>query len=407
MVDSTSSIFASIVPLATSATTGDSRRARFRFGTFLFIALVFAVFVSFSSSELSYEDRLIDISLKHSVEPEVYDLVRNAPELQALFLDYADDYELTSKARLAIEKYGDPARDVLIRYGEQAVFQGVLRRYGENAVPVIAFFVQNDLKSLRLQNLAGKTIGATIEAGKSVGGKILHKDITTDIVAAEIYGPESRGWIAISKINQKGYQFLGQFEIDRQGQAHWIQTERFLEFFQWLQFSGIREVEKKMRLDEKIDVSDVIWAAVDGLVVVSAVKVFKLLKGAKAIRSAEKLTVLDKTKVFGRPLLKRTALGRKAMSMGVKIATVYLVIRYPVLLNSVLEKIAQFLGIPPWILKLMAWTLIGLVLLYPLFALLRLFAFGIKTLQKISGWGTKFLNKTLLRLRPHVTKGRA
>lgn len=46
----------------------------------------------------------MQVSLKQLGTPEVYRLAGDSTELQAVFLDYADDDELTFKARLVLQK---------------------------------------------------------------------------------------------------------------------------------------------------------------------------------------------------------------------------------------------------------------------------------------------------------------
>ncbi len=351
-------------PIPTSAKS--AKGGRTHFGVFLLIAFLFALFVSWSSNDISYEERLIQISVRHLLTSEEYQIVERSPELQALFIDYANDHELISKARLAIEKYGDAARDVLTKYGETAEFQAVLRKYGETTVPVIAFFVANDLTSIRLQYLAQVKGAATVKAAKAAWARLMDRELAAGDVSTAVYGPESRGWYATLQVLDSGHQFLGQFEIDGKGHAHWIQTERFLEGSQWLFTSGFHELERKVALGEDVQIADAAWAGIDLLGVVSAAKGFKFFKGAAAgARTAQKLNGLQKTKFLARPLLQRTLLGRKFMSWGVRAASAYLIIRYPALLNSVFDFTAGILGIPPWLGKILGWTLLGVVLLYP------------------------------------------
>ena len=113
------------------------------------MAALVALGVALASGNATYEERLVDIAAGQSVSREVMNVTRDAPELRALFVDLANDRELTLKMLLAIEKYGDAAKDVLIRFGHLPAFQAQLRDYGERMVPVVAYFVKNDVASLR------------------------------------------------------------------------------------------------------------------------------------------------------------------------------------------------------------------------------------------------------------------
>ena len=112
-------------------------------------AALVALGVALASGHASYEERLVDIAAGQRVSREVMNVTRDAPELRALFADLANDRELTLKMLLAIEKYGDAAKDVLTRFGHLPTFQTQLRDYGERMVPVVAYFVKNDVASLR------------------------------------------------------------------------------------------------------------------------------------------------------------------------------------------------------------------------------------------------------------------
>ena len=388
---------------ATFASLPAAKRGPARAGVFFGVALLFALAVSLSSGNRSYEERLIQVSLKQLVAPEVYRLAGDSTELQAVFLDYADDDELTFKATLAIQKYGLPARAILTAYGAETAFQDVLRRYGENAVPVIDYFVQNDLASVRIPDLLQEKLGTALDRVRKVwsGGVSGRQEAPAGVAPpVEVDGPDRRGRRAISRIMRDGHLFLGQFAIDRQGQAHWLQTTRVLEGAASLFFSGIQNVEKKVTLDEQLKMADLIWAGVDVVGVVSVAKAFKLLRGgAVATRSAQELSLVQRTRLLAPRLLTRSVAGRQFLRWGATAGVVYLVIRHPGLLNSVLAELAERLGIPPWLGKLLGWTVLGFVLLYPLvwllFGLLRVAI----PLLKVGVRGLQWLQRRLVQPR--------
>jgi hypothetical protein len=401
MADSMSEMSASL-PASIPTTTLAAKGVGARFGVFLLIAFLFALLVSWSSDHRSYDERLIQISLKHLVAPEVYSLVGDSPELQALFLDYAGNQELTSKSRLAIEKYGKPAREVLSRYGDEGEFQDTLRLYGENIVPVIYYFVQNDLKSIRVQHLAQEKIIFLRQILDRLWNLLLRRDGSVAGVPsqAESYSPESRGRHAIHKVFLDGHQFLGQFEIDKQGHAHWIQTERVLEGVTSLFFSGVQNVERKVTLDEQLKMADLVWAGVDVVGIVSAAKVFKSLKGTAAVtRTIQELGLVERTKLLAFPLLNRSVIGRQVLVFGAKAGTAYLVIRHPGLLTSVFAELAKMLGISPLLGKILGWTLVGYVLLYPLVWIGRVLLFAAVPILKAAVHGLQWLQLHLFRSR--------
>src|SRR5690606_17886826 len=74
---------------------------------------------------------------------------------------------------------------------------------------------------------------------------------------------EQRGRYAIQFISVEGYDFLGQFVMNAQGNVGWLQTERVLEGINRFFAGGMRGLESKYRRDEAISAGDLGWAAVD------------------------------------------------------------------------------------------------------------------------------------------------
>ena len=105
------------------------------------MAAVLALGATLASGNATYEERLLDISAGRSVSREVLNITRGSPELRALFVDLSADRELHLKMLLAIEKYGDAAKEVLTRFGHLPEFQAQLRDCVEREVPVVACLV--------------------------------------------------------------------------------------------------------------------------------------------------------------------------------------------------------------------------------------------------------------------------
>lgn len=339
-----------------------------RFALVVAIALAFAATIAACSADSPYEDRLVDLALRQAHGPRWNGSASNPGTVKALLLDY--DHELAFKAQLAVDKYGDDARDVLLRFGDDPGFQDVIRQYGENTVPVVAYFVKNDIASLRLLYLAQQKSDAAIAAAKGAWDRFWHKgegpasaDDPVPGTAPQTYGPDLRGQRAIALIAQDGHQFLGQFVLDPQGKAAWVQTERTAEAVKSLFLSGTINLEKKYRSGQALDAADALSAGMDVFIFIGAFKALKVLRAAQQVRA---VGLMKRTQLLGAPLLGRSALGRHAMKYGVAAGTVYLMARHPSLLSSVFVTLGKWLGISPFLAKTLGWGLLLAPLLLPL-----------------------------------------
>ncbi len=366
------------------------------------IALALATAIAVGSTDAPYEDRLVDLTLRQSHLPRLNGSDLNSAAVSALLLDY--DHELAFKARLAIEKYGDDAKNVLVRFGDDPTFQEVIKQYGENTIPVIAYFVKNDIASMRLLFLAEKKSGDVVVAVKDFWGNLWKSDSPESPSPANkdkekvqepvTYDPDLRGQHAIAFIANQGHQFLGQFVLDSQGQAKWLQTERTLEAAKSIFFSGVIGLEKKYKSGKPLETVDVMNAGMDVFIFTGAFKALKFLRATQQVRT---VGVMKRTQLLGAPLLTKSALGRYAMKHGVKEGVAYLVVRYPSLLNGVFVTLGKMLGIPPFLAKLIGWSLLLTPLLLPLLsiliyalsmasALISSASQGIQWMQKRIGW---------------------
>lgn len=332
-------------------------------------AFALATVIAAESTDSPYEDRLIDVALRQSDAPRWDNVALNSSVVKALLMDY--DHELAFKAQLAIEKYGDDAQDVLERFGDDATFQEVIRQYGENTVPVIAYFVKNDIASIRLLYVARQKGDAAVAAAKESWANFWpqkHKE--TDSAASEApeaYGPDLRGQQAIAMISREGHQFLSQFVTDSHGKAAWIQTERALTAMRSLFFSGAIDLEKKYKSGEPLQAVDILSAGADVFFLAGSFKAIKFLRSAKEARS---LGLVKRTQLLGAPLLRKSALGRQIFKYGAIAGTAYLMVRHPSLLNGAFVTLGKLLGIPPFLAKLAGWGLLLTLTLVPLLSIL-------------------------------------
>ena len=78
------------------------------------------------------------------------------------------------------------------------------------------------------------------------------------------------------------------------------------------------------------------------------------------------MTLVQRTQLLGRPLLKRSLVSQQFLRWGAKAGTVYLVFRYPDLLSSVFGSLAEAVGVPAWLGKVLRWSGLGFLLLFAL-----------------------------------------
>ena len=362
------------------------------------IALALAAAIAVGTADSPYEDRLVDLALRQSHAPQWKSFASQPSAVKALLLDYDD--ELAFKAQLAIEKYGDDAQDVLLRFGDDPTFQEVIRQYGENTIPVIAYFVKNDIASVRALYLAEQKSEEAIAAAKGFWARLWPSEEVASPSATDqdkaqaqeppAYGPDLRGQRAIAFIAHDSHAFLGQFVLDPQGQAAWVQTERTLGAAKSFFFSGVIGLEKKYQSGQVLEPVDVMGAGMDVFIFAGAFKALKFLRAAKEMRA---VGVMKRTQLLGAPLLGKSALGRYTMKYGVKAGTVYLVVQHPSLLNGVFVMLGKALGIAPFLAKTIGWGLLLAFVFMPLLSLLTL-ALGVAgTILMATGKGLRYMRR--------------
>ena len=331
-----------------------------------------------SASALSYQDQLLGVAVHQAFGDAAPQIVAEPPEVQALLLDYADDERLLLKARSALLRYPELARRLLPIYGIEPEFQEILLAYGEAVLPPIAYFMDHDLTSLELRRALGERWRDVQRVWSRLAG---NRPDTVPGDALPALTPEQRGWYAINFLREDGYGFLGQFTVTPDGRAHWVQSERVLEGLSGFFFGGVRDLETKWQREEEILGADLAWAALDVAVIATSVK---LVRAARAVRAVAPSAVeaggfSGRVAVFGARVLARGGrLGIAVARYGAVPAAVYLMIRYPSLINATLAQLADWLGAPTWAVQFLFWfaalwvTLrLALLLLRPLSAALR------------------------------------
>lgn len=327
------------------------------------LATAGAFLLTSGSSTHAYEDQLLAVAVHQSFGNLAPKITQESPEIQALLLDYADNEPLLLQTRLALLSYPDLAHRILPTYGDEPEFQEVLLIYGEAALPTIAYFMNHDLTSLEIRRTMSEWMAQI---------KLLHSQRST---AGEQKAPpdestesdskltaEERGWYAIHFLLEEGYDLLGQFAVSPDGTIEWVQTERVMEGISDFFFGGIRDLEAKWRQEDKIGGSDLGWAALDVVVIAGSIKLLKAFRTVKAARPAAATASTGgfsgRVAVFGSRILARGGrLGVSIAKFGAIPAAVYLMIRYPSLINATLAEFAGWLGIDPWLMQFLFWFL--------------------------------------------------
>src|SRR5690606_3627548 len=107
------------------------------------------------------EAQLMHLQLEQSVPDAANELAAESAEIQALFLAYADDPVLLAKARLALLRYPELTRPVFLSFGASQAFQDVLKRYGEDVVLPIHYFLTHEVATLEFMRGLSDTAKAT------------------------------------------------------------------------------------------------------------------------------------------------------------------------------------------------------------------------------------------------------
>ena len=273
--------------------------------------------------------------------------------MQAILLDYSRDKELVLKAWIALSKYPATARENLLLYGSEPEFKDILRRYGDPVIPVIQYFRDNDIWTVR-------AIQSVTDAARKIWGRVTGNEQANE-KPVEL-GPVERGWVAVNFIKYEGHDFLGQFVVDKEGKAKWNQTDRIVKAFTSFFTSGVRNLETKVDLGQDITAADAFWAGLDVAMVAVPAKI--LMSGRVVARSGQELGFAARTRLVAPRLLPRGEIFRKLGTYGAAAAALYVVVRHPSLLNSVFAELAELIGISPWLVQAAGWSVVIALLLY-------------------------------------------
>ena len=327
------------------------------------LALLIGLLVSVGSDPVPVDHRLISINAQEKL-PAFDGLEEEPIELQAALIDLGDDPLLLLKARAAMMVYPEMARSIFPLYAAEPEFQHILRRYGEQILPPIHYFLQNSVSTVEWMDTASRQMRRFLEfieklrSDSPVRGAG-HQTDSGPLTVAE------RGWYAVNFIAHEGSDFLGQFQVGADGQVQWVQTERITEGFTQFFTGGIRQLESSYRMDGEITASDIGWASVDVLVFASAVKFLRagraVAKTTQGARLSTRSAALAARVTGSTRLLLRSARYAKWPAV---IGVGYLVVTHPSLISDFFASAADVLGLPPLAAQIAGWTLLLAPALY-------------------------------------------
>src|SRR3546814_17344408 len=93
------------------------------------LALFAALLITLLFKPKPLEAQLLHLQLEQTMPEYAQALAPEPAELQALFLVYADDPVLSAKARLALLRYPEIARTILLMFGDRRELKEVVCKY--------------------------------------------------------------------------------------------------------------------------------------------------------------------------------------------------------------------------------------------------------------------------------------
>jgi hypothetical protein len=323
-------------------------------------AILVAGVLTAAASHEPFDSRLVRLEVQRALPALEPTLEQESPEINALFLSYANDQALWMSASLALIRHGDIARSALIDYGLSPQFQEVLVRFGADAVLPISYFRDHDIATLRAQHWVGERYQQVSRWWSDAEGE-----------AGAEFTPYRRGQMGIALLDANGHALLNQFVVSEQGGVEWLQGERLVagvgDFFT----SGLRDLESQWRRGDDIGAADLGWAGVDLLVMASTVKVLRVGRAARTARvgsieaQGARAGVRQGIVASGG----RFATLPRMAKVAAVATTAYVVVRHPSLVSALGANLSKWLGWPVWLGQFLIW----LIVLLPVLIIARFF----------------------------------
>ncbi|WP_323754497.1 hypothetical protein [Marinobacter sp.] len=309
------------------------------------LALLIAALIAVFAKPMMVEERLISMAA-HDQFGHHPELLEQPLPIQALLLDYRTDSLLWLKTLSALHVYPEHTPMLLELFGEEPEFRRALRAQGENLIPPVIHFYRNSVTTIEVLN-------------RIAGGEAS-------------LSPAQRAWYAVNFVNKEGDDFTGQFRVAPDGRIEWIWTERITEGITQFFTSGIRTLETRYRTDQELRASDFGWAAVDAVIIGSAVKFLKA--GRVAANTARTASVSTRTASYSARLTRAGQMASVVVSNAkwpAFAALAYVAVTHPAILNDLFAGAASVLGVPAWMVLLSGWFIVLLPLLLVLSGLSR------------------------------------
>ncbi len=347
------------------------------------VALVAAFAIAKNAGSVPYNEALIRIQSTERLAPIEPALQDEPLETQVMLLNYSSDKVLLAKAAIALSKYRFQSRKLLTDYGSEPDFKDALRKYGEEIVPVIMYFVDNEVWTVTAMTIVTVGLRTLIDTLTSAWVAVTG-GVPPPSQGGQELSPTAtqRGWYAVQFIKRDGHFFLGQFSVNSSGIAKWNQTDRVWEALGNLLKGGISGLETKIDRDEDYGAPDVFFALVDVIPFVAATK---LIRGGRIVTtSGKELSIPGRTRVLAPRWIPRSSLLSGLGKYGAIAATGYVLVRHPGLINSLIAELAAKLGIPAWLLQGGFWFALIFIVTYPVQWILKLLVRAALAL-----WGTR------------------
>ena len=370
---------------------------------FAVAAVLVAALIAFQSRPAGYEQTLARIQAHTRLAALGPDALAQPPAVRAQLFRYAGQPSLAMQAWLALHRYPRQTPRILEWYGQSPAFARILDRYGPQVIPVIDYFIVHPIGTLTALNAASRAAETIARRWQALWHPSAQHSAASSAGAAPLeLTPRQRGWIAIQDIRQEGNRFLGQFDIDASGHAHWNTVDRITVDLGQFLGGGLARVERKRDLGEPLTAGDIGWAAVDAAPLFAGLKLLKLGKaGLTAARQGKAMETVDAAQTqariteagkaapatdlsltakdaTGAKQSLATATGRLARSLAPPLlrktawlAGAYLLVTHPALLSSLFLEAGKRLGIPAWLALLAGWTALLYLLLFPALWLLE------------------------------------
>jgi hypothetical protein len=268
-------------------------------------------------------------------------------------IEICGTYGLTAYS--AAQTYPEISPQVFGIYGNIPEFREVLSQYGQEVIPVVAYFVQNGSQEMLFRETLAQMIA---EAGAG-------EKITFDPAKLT---PEQYGLLSIMEIKSGGHGFLDEFNIV-DGVAQRIQVTRVFFSSRNLLAGGLVNLEKVLRADKRLPTwGEIGEAALDGTILLGAgAKAFTLIRDAgKVARAGEVATDLEDVAALSKSerameVLKTVG---KTTAVVVPVGLTVFAITHPTWTTHYAGWIAEQLGLSWWVGALTLWLIVGGVMAF-------------------------------------------